>query len=1309
MNAKLFLTKSLIAGLFFTQSFVYGQYNTGDYRSASDGTWTTQSGVGTATWEKYNGATWSSSTKPTLATDKVYINKAITSSNNIAIGSLIFENGGSLTLVHTATINNDCIVKSGGKLLVNKALTLTATSHFNVEDNGLVEIAVNSPNIWSGTENFSALSNFDILGWSSNPLFPSESEITTNPVTGAKFGILTIRRVGAWNGILPTGTYKITDGDLVIKNTSSSNMTLNAAAGIDITVGKDLIADITGIKDVAMSSATGNNSFTVKGNLVRQGSGAGIFRMNGSGVLNLNVDGNVNVNEGKLRVGVNTSNGVFAYLNIKGNLNILPAASLDSVADTDGIVSFVGVGDGLTAATTQLADIANTADMSNTRFIVKAGAYLRLLNNDFLLGADSNFNVNTGGTLDFGYNSSNTALGINGNNNAGSTFKTEDGSYLKITSPDGISSTAGSNIGNIRGVAVPSISSLASFHYIGKANQMTGNAMGSAAAGRAIIVDMAAPTLTLTPSQSMVISNATHPNVNNAGGGVLDIRNGQFTETVNDFVSGGNNSGTLKMAAGTVYYIPRPSDTSGSDYIPSLSNLSLAGGEINLASTGNQTLRGGNALTYRDLKFSNGGIKTISSSVTNVDNVIIKDNTILDVSNHSFGKSSTNLTMLDTSIFKLGGSGVKPDMGGTYNLALQSTINFQGSSATDIRLAPQYAKIIVSGAKVSPGGGANGGVTFQPGGVFTVVAGGHFFVNNAQGFNGNVNSAIKSTNNPSIVLEDTSIVEYSRATMGNAMQVVSIVNPNNPVATRGYSELIMSGISKKTADVGELYVRDKLTVNASDFSVLSTVDTAVPNVLVANNGIINNAGIVTFENNAILMQDALAVNTGNVIVKRNANVPANQYNLWSSPVQSQDLYNLYGSAGAVAAGKVMEYIAKTDTFKPVIAGTTSSVGKGYSAAGLSSNAVTALFNGVPNNANQSISVLTNGSGYNLIGNPYPSNFNLNSFYTDNATSIDTAVNNNAYLWDNTNNTISGQQGSNYSGVNYAIYNFSTQAGVPAPRVAGTAQEKIPTSIIKQGQGFILKAKKATPTSTSATFNFNNGMRTTAGSAVYFKNGEDAKYWLEIETPKQLVISLLVSYNDDASDAFDKYDATVYNAAASDLFYTKSSDAKKLSIQGRKGSFNDNDTVLVGIKAFEVGDYSIKLAETKGLFNDSQDVYIKDNLLGKVVNLKDGDYHFTMSKGLDDTRFEIIYKSENVLAVNPATKDQFKVYRDGIYFVITSDKALGNVELYDSAGRLLTTKKTQEKQMRLDASVLANGVFVIKAENSGDIKTKKVIN
>ena len=110
----------------------------------------------------------------------------------------------------------------------------------------------------------------------------------------------------------------------------------------------------------------------------------------------------------------------------------------------------------------------------------------------------------------------------------------------------------------------------------------------------------------------------------------------------------------------------------------------------------------------------------------------------------------------------------------------------------------------------------------------------------------------------------------------------------------------------------------------------------------------------------------------------------------------------------------------------------------------------------------------------------------------------------------------------------------------------------------------------------------------------------------------------------------------------------------------------------------------------------------------MTDLSTQDYTFTANKGIDDARFEIVYKKKEVLATDGTEKSDFTVYRDGTGFVIRSSFQLGKIEVYDASGKLVSATSSTQKQFRLEAATLPSGVYIIRAENSGNIRTKKII-
>ncbi|MNY15069.1 hypothetical protein D3C86_1482670 [compost metagenome] len=296
-------------------------------------------------------------------------------------------------------------------------------------------------------------------------------------------------------------------------------------------------------------------------------------------------------------------------------------------------------------------------------------------------------------------------------------------------------------------------------------------------------------------------------------------------------------------------------------------------------------------------------------------------------------------------------------------------------------------------------------------------------------------------------------------------------------------------------------------------------------------------------------------------------------------------------------------------------------------------------------------------------------------------------------------------GSGYKGNNYAVYNGT--GGVPPATDHADYDPENPSGItpngkIKVGQGFIIQSK------VGGSLDFNNGTRITESGTFYQKNTRKNRFWLTMRSPKNMVNTILLGYIPGATNNYEKdFDGELF-VIGSDSFYSTLG-AKKLAIQGKDGNFSNEDVVSLGNAFAETGLYTIGLRTPEGIFNGIQNIYLKDRLLNKYINLTtETSYTFEAVKGIDVTRFEIVYKENSVLGNNETAKSDFIVYRDKDSFVIKSSKILGRVEIYDVGGRLVRQLSSKENNLTFDASELSNAIYIIKAENSGDVKTKKIL-
>lgn len=502
-----------------------------------------------------------------------------------------------------------------------------------------------------------------------------------------------------------------------------------------------------------------------------------------------------------------------------------------------------------------------------------------------------------------------------------------------------------------------------------------------------------------------------------------------------------------------------------------------------------------------------------------------------------------------------------------------------------------------------------------------------------------------------------------------------------------------------TACSCEIQSQAKLTIGANS------------NATIQNN--IVNSGLLTIESEGNLIQiNNNGTYTGNIAtVKRDSRMKRLDYIYWGTPVTGQTLRTF--SPNTVAS-RFYSYNESDDSFSVITPLTQEMVkGKGY-VIRAPNNFTTlatwlAVFTGKPNNGIVQVPVTKNVLGKNLVGNPYPSNIDLDKLTANNYITS-TGVYyfwTNTNDWDNSNGTTPNGQFGDYVENNYAIYTLS--GGTPAAN-----SSIMPSGIIKPGQGFLYEA------GVESTLFFSNEVRTAStidkwGETSTFisnKGGMEApnaeRYWLKLTNPAGNFNTLLLAYVEGATNSFEsKFDAK-FPVQSSDRFYSIS-DNTNLIVQGRQYPFVSDDSVTLGLHNYETGIYNIALSKKEGIFNNGQDIYLKDKQTGTVTNLSQASYSFTANEGVSDTRFEIIYKPETVLVTDNTIKDELQVYRDGTEFIIKSQsKKITELEVYDTAGRLILKTYPNQPETRVDGRYISNGMYILKINRNGEITTKKIL-
>lgn len=498
-----------------------------------------------------------------------------------------------------------------------------------------------------------------------------------------------------------------------------------------------------------------------------------------------------------------------------------------------------------------------------------------------------------------------------------------------------------------------------------------------------------------------------------------------------------------------------------------------------------------------------------------------------------------------------------------------------------------------------------------------------------------------------------------------------------------------------------------VTVNSGKKIIINSNKSVNINYNLINNGIIQ----VESDGNLVQLNNATnsGANIGTVLVRRNTSLKKNDYNYWGAPVSGQ---NLKSFSPNTLNNRFYTYNEANDMFVAVDPSVNSFMpGVGYAiraANNLTNTATTVVgeYTGIPNNGDVTVQVKKTTNGFNMIANPYPSNVDIEKFFTANSATLNKI----AYFWTNLNPN-PAMQGSNYpngSAVNnYAIYNGS--GGVPATGPASKTSAT-PTQYLKVGQGFIVQSKVAG----TSNVVFKNSMRSGSTNSVFFNRSSSTKatnettdrFWLQLTTPLDVANKILVAYKQEATDDFEiDYDAPLM-VVGSDSFYSLLGN-EKLAIQGRKYPMVKDDVIPLGTSFHTDGNYTISLSEREGIFENTQSVYLRDNLTGVVTNLSENDYTFTAKQGVSDSRFEIVY-TNGTLTTDSNTKKDAVVYQSGGYFVLQSPSIVKKVSVYDATGKLVFQKNESVKTVQIDAQNLFAGVYIINAETQNGTISKKVL-
>jgi len=338
-----------------------------------------------------------------------------------------------------------------------------------------------------------------------------------------------------------------------------------------------------------------------------------------------------------------------------------------------------------------------------------------------------------------------------------------------------------------------------------------------------------------------------------------------------------------------------------------------------------------------------------------------------------------------------------------------------------------------------------------------------------------------------------------------------------------------------------------------------------------------------------------------------------------------------------------------------------------------------------NTGDINISVTHNTDGdsdndWNLIGNPYASAINADTFLEANSSLIGGTL----YFWSHSKDASFTQD---FSQNDYVSWNGTGGT-------AGCGGCKAPDNAIASGQGFFALAVA------TGTAKFTNAMRLSGKNTNFYKTAEiveDDKIWLNLSGENSFS-QILVGFLEDATDGVDqKYDGLRLDAGTGASFYSIIEE-RPYGIQA-KSSLKNVEEIPLGIKSSLAGNFTISIDHLQGQLKEST-VYIVDKVANLEHNLKDGDYTFYIDGSATEYNDRFVLKILTNIVVEDPTSPQLIVIKKGNELKIGTSNldVIATVKVYDIYGIEIAsyTKKPKTKISLPLKNFKSKTILIIKA-------------
>ena len=341
--------------------------------------------------------------------------------------------------------------------------------------------------------------------------------------------------------------------------------------------------------------------------------------------------------------------------------------------------------------------------------------------------------------------------------------------------------------------------------------------------------------------------------------------------------------------------------------------------------------------------------------------------------------------------------------------------------------------------------------------------------------------------------------------------------------------------------------------------------------------------------------------------------------------------------------------------------------------------------GALNTGSKTSPTLTNNgvvsTGFNLVGNPYPSYVNWTDATKNNVSTS---------IW--------------YRSKSTGAYLFQTYNVAGGGIGANGGSELVPPM-----QSFWVKA-----TGSGASVTFENAARSHQDQSVTtnrlkapaISNQQVLRLQVSNEINKDEAV---IYFNDNASNGLDAYDSQKMwnnNNNIPELFTKVASE--DLVINGMK-SVTEIPQLALGFKTGQNNSFTIKATELKNFDTDTR-IILKDNVLRTELDITEGAaYSFTSDVVNNASRFSILFRTPSLATGLGAANLTMKIIKtiNNRLTISTNSDQNGIITISNALGQKLKSLPTTGSSTILNEEFGA-GVYLISIKINGIIRTEKVI-